>query len=71
MAKKNHPVIPPTKVQAKKSKGTIKAGKMIHHGRFNRPEVLKEGKETWKNKFNAVRRSLGVHKRKIINYLKS
>jgi hypothetical protein len=49
-----HPVTPPTEEEILKSKGTIKKGNMIHHGRWNRPETWKGIKETWGGKWKSL-----------------
>ena len=59
MKKNNHPVVPPTKEQADKSKGTLKEGRMINHGRWNRPEVFSEMKRTYSEKYKALKKKLG------------
>jgi len=59
MKKNNHPVTPPTKEQAKKSKGTLKAGSMLAHGRLDRPEVFSETKRIFGAKYKAFKKKLG------------
>ena len=44
---KNHPVVPPTKEQAEKSKGTLKEGRSLIHGRWDRPETLESMRNEW------------------------
>jgi len=59
LKKSNHPVTPPTEEQAKKSKGKLKSGKMINHGKWNRPEVFTEVKRIHSEKYKAVKKKLG------------
>jgi len=59
MKKNNHPVVPPTKEQAEKSKGTLKEGRIINHGRWNRPGVWDDIVRIHKEKYKAVKKKLG------------
>jgi len=49
----------PTEEQAKKSKGTLKPGRLINHGRWDRPEIFKETKRIFSKKFNTLKNKLG------------
>tara|TARA_B110000858_G_C17351080_1_gene271046 strand:+ start:73 stop:297 length:225 start_codon:yes stop_codon:yes gene_type:complete len=59
MKENNHPVTPPTKEQAKRSKGTLKTGSMLAHGRFDRPGVFSETKRIFGEKYNTFKKKLG------------
>ena len=59
MKNHDHPVVPPTKEQADKSKGTLKEGRMINHGRWSRPEVFSETKRMFGEKYNTFKKKLG------------
>ena len=51
---RNHPVTPPTAEQSEASAGTLKEGRMINHGRWNRPEILEAIPRIHKEKFNNI-----------------
>jgi len=59
MKKNNHPVTPPTKEQAKKSKGTLKTSRLLTHGKWDRPEVFSETKRIWSKKYKNFKKKLG------------
>ena len=69
MPTKNHPVIPPTEKQRKKSKGTLKEGNLWDHGRLNRPERRAKAKVIWKGNVKKLRTGITSVINKIKNKL--
>ena len=64
---KNHPVIPPTEEQRKKSKGEFTNTGLIHFGTFDRPEIKRSFKREWGKAGKVISRDV----KKIKEYIES